>query len=296
MNAYYLTSADFFMYRTSDPIATEYTRRIAEEAKAKEAERRAQRAADEEQRRLEVAGLPALRSPNRHIDVEPLQLLCQPARAGEKVYELEAPGLPVPPSPQSYHTASTSIDDISAEKCVPETNNDAILTLREDLERERHQIQRLEQEVRHSQHEIASLCSQREADQRQYIQALRARDYEYAAEVHTHLEALHRQLENAWADRRKLENDIEEGRSREEVLRRQLGEARGEAQLLEDQLGVEKKRKVERDGKWMPGSRGRERKAVRKISSKQVGRAIRVEYVEYEIQPKVAGNACCLVM
>ncbi|MCJ1249580.1 hypothetical protein MMC30_006806 [Trapelia coarctata] len=287
------------MYRTSDPVATEYTRRIAEEARAKEAERQAQRAAEEQARRREVAGLPALRSPKHHVEVEPLEQFRQQARVEEKVHELEAFGSsssPTSGSPPSYHTTSSSTDEISSEQCHSSSGNDAIQGLRADLERERSQIQRLEEEVRQAKHEIASLTSQREADQIEYIQALRAQNYGYAAELHNHLQALHHQLESAWADRRKLENDLEEGRSREEVLRRQLRDARSEAKKLEDQIGTEAKRKNSRGGKYTQGIRVKERKAMRQISSKQDRNAIRVEYAEYEIQPQISGSGCCLVM
>lgn len=287
------------MYRASDPVAAEYTRRIAEEAKAKEVERRAQRAAEEEARRREVAGLPALRSPKHYIEVEPLEQSRQPARVEEKVFELEALGSPTRPvsgPPPSYHTTSPSTDEIESETFQSRTGSDAIQGLRADLEREKSQIQRLEQDVRHAKHEIATLSSQREADQIQYIQALRVQDYGYAAELQTHLQALHHQLETAWADRRKLENDLEEGRSREEVLRRQLRDARVEAQKLEEQLGTEMKRKSSREVKGTQGNRSKGRKAVRQISSKHDKHAIRVEYAEYEIQPRVAEKPCCLVM
>lgn len=288
------------MYRTFDPVATEYTRRIAEEAKAKEAERRARKAAEEEERRREVAGLSGLRSTTKcHIVVEPLEQVHLPVKAEQKVYELEAPGSPTSPasvSLESYHTATPSTAEIDSEECQSHTDNDTVRGLRADLGRERSRIQKLRQESRQAKHEIANLSSQREADQRQYIQALRAQDYEQAAELQTHLEALHHQLETAWADRRKLENNLEEGRSREEVLRRQLRDARDEAQQLEEQRGTERKPKSSRDVKGSMTNKGKERKAVRKISSKQDRQAIRVEYAEYEIHPKVAESACCAVM
>lgn len=287
------------MYRTFDPVATEYTRRIAEEAKAKEAERRAQKAAEEEERRREVAGLSGLRSTKCHIVVEPLEQVHLPVKAEQKVYELEAPGSPTSPasvSLESYHTATPSTDEIDSETHQSHANDDTARGLRADLGRERSRIEKLEQEIRQAKHEIASLSSQREADQRQYIQAVRAQDYEHAAELQTHLEALHHQLETAWADRRKLENNLEEGRSREEVLRRQLRDARDEAQQLEEQRGTERKLKSSRDVKGSMSNKGKERKAVRKISSKQDRQAIRVEYAEYEIHPKVAETARCAVM
>ena len=287
------------MYRTSDPVATEYTRRIAEEARAKEIERTAQRAEKEEARRREVAGLPALRSPKHHIEVEPFEQFRQPARVEEKIFELDALGSPIRPvsgPPPSYHTIPSSTDEIEPEQYQSRAGSDAIQGLHADLERERSQIQRLEQDVRQAKQEIASLSSQREADQLQYLEALRAQDYGYAAQLHNHLQALHHQLETAWADRRKLENDLEEGRSREEVLRRQLRKARGETQKLEDQLGAEMKRRSSRDVNGTRGIRCKERKAIRQISSKHDRQAIRVEYAEYEIQAKMAEKPCCLIM
>jgi len=287
------------MYRPSDPLATEYTRRIAEDAKAKEAERRAQKAVEEEERRREVAGLLALRSPKRHIEVEPLEQVHQPARTEQKVYELEASGSPTSPesaSLESYHTASSSTAETDSEKWQSRDTKDAVRIIRGDLEQERSKIEKLEQEIRQAKHDIAILSSQREADQGQYIQALRAQDYEYAAELHTHLDALHHQLETAWADRRKLENNLEEGRSREEVLRRKLRDARDEAQQLEEQRGTEGKPKSSRDVKGSLSNKGKERRAARKISSKQDRQAMRVEYAEYEVHSKVAESTCCVLM
>ncbi|MCJ1478954.1 hypothetical protein MMC13_007638 [Lambiella insularis] len=291
-----------------DTIAARYERKIREEKDYQEAEASRNRLEREQKLKRDVGDISGLRtSANVMMDEkeyfhrDPVALRTRSElEAHDTIYQVPwsrpaVPGQPrAPQSPQSSSATSSSVFEVPYdEKHLPKEIEN-VRRLEEELDRARRDLRRLDQEIAEKNARIIRLQEQRDSTDRLLLQARMTSDQQDGriARLERQLEGLRRQLENAQEDRTQADAALRKSRSEESALMHALENARkGNRVLLDDDSTSGK------ESRKRPGSRARDRKVLRRVSTRRSGPNTMIKTKEeYEFTSEPEAGCACLVM
>jgi len=266
-------------------VTTRFELKIAEEARAKEAKARAQKLLDEQRRRADLEDLPGLKVrqedfvngyPERSHRAETARSRRWREDTDKEVVvpwqsswpdpqPCAAP--PIPIYQESVHEISpASREPLTGRQDLP-TDNLAIQKLQADLDRERSHVRKLEHDLRSTAQQVELLRAERDEAACQHRQAVYADAKAEAARLEAQVVELKRLCEDSVQEKRRLEDEIERGRSRELELNRQLENARREKRQLEDEIELDRGRRTSGDRERKLPSKAREERVTRRTSN-----------------------------
>lgn len=230
------------------PIALKFERKIAEGESLRQANIKKDRLAAKRERLRELQNTSTLDTPvddlSRYLKKPgPLPFTMQNERYQSDLPELDTrhfspqplqpEPLPTPPLSAINHGPSSRTQ---MEAFDTPTNAGRIAQLEANVDCERNRIQQLEENLESSRQEVKHLHKARDETRSALLHAIKRDQDEDVVRLNKRSEELEQLLERAWEKITALESEIEEGRSREQGLRRQLRAANEANSMLEDEI------------------------------------------------------------
>lgn len=266
-------------------VAAKFELKMAAKARAEEKEAEARKLLEGQMRKADLGGLPELNVPEGDEDVvksykervhrfETFKARETHYPEKEVVVPWQSPWSdpqtrPAPPiGYDPVHEIYTASRELLTGRQDLGTDNLALQKLQADLESERRHVRELEQDLRSTAHQVDQLRAERDEAARQHRQAVYADAKAKAARLEARVVELKRLCEDSVQEKRRLEDEIERGRSRELELNRQLENARREKRQLEHEIEMERGRRTSGDTERKLPSKAKEERVTRRSSNR----------------------------
>lgn len=271
-------------------VGKRFQKKIAQELSTKQAEVEAQKsAAAEDRRRHDLRILSGLEPIAHEPPANRTEITSQRKQSKDVKDRTDLPEL------DTRHTASLSIrpeplpspplsgvgqvppTKLGSRYGDPKSESELIMQLQIDISYQQDHIEKLKEDLQSTRQEVRHLRSERDKVELEQHQAIQQNDKEIITKLEEQVSRLERQIEKTRQKVRDLENNVEEGESREWDLRQQLSKVRRENSGLVSEIEL---LKMPRSPETLPSSKSPPQgsKARRSSSSRGMTKPGKTKY------------------